>query len=140
MSVELINILGLVLIALVLGGMMFFACIMTPLVFTKLPPEISGPFIREAFPVYSLAMAALVFTAGIIFIGTPSSLLLFLVFAMFIFGWKVLMPIINKYRDAQLAGDSSCTKPFERMHRTSVILNTFQLILVAVVFIQLVNQ
>ena len=37
---------------------MFFACIMTPLVFTKLPPEISGPFIREAFPVYSLAMAA----------------------------------------------------------------------------------
>ncbi len=139
MSVEFINVLGLVLVALVLGGMMFFACIMTPLVFTKLPPEISGPFIREAFPVYSLVMAALAFISGVIFLGTPSSLLLFLVFAMFIFGWKVLMPVINKYRDAQLAGDSSSIKLFERMHRASVVLNTFQLTIVAVVFVRLIQ-
>ena len=139
MGIEIIHGLGLILVALVLGGMMFFACIMTPLVFTKLPPEISGPFIREAFPVYSLVMAALTFLAGVLFMGTQNSLLLFLVFAMFIFGWKVLMPVINKYRDAQLSGDPSSAKPFERMHRASVILNTFQLILVAVVFIQLAN-
>jgi hypothetical protein len=139
MGIEIFHILGLVLVALILGGMMFFACIMTPLVFTKLPPEISGPFIREAFPVYSLTMAVLAFLAGVIYRGTPSSLILFLVFAMFIFGWKVLMPVINEYRDAQLAGDSSSAKPFERMHRASVILNTFQLILVAVVFVRLIN-
>ena len=139
MNIEFINILGLILVALVLGGMMFFACIMTPLVFTKLPPEISGPFIREAFPVYSLAMAALAFLAGVLFMGTQNSLLLFVVFALFIFGWKVLMPVINKYRDAQLAGDSSSAKPFERLHRASVILNTAQLIMVAVVFVRLVN-
>jgi len=139
MEVEIIHIVGLVLVALVLGGMMFFACIMTPLVFTKLPPEISGPFIRETFPVYSMAMAALAFIAGILFIGTANSIILFLVFALFIFGWKVLMPIINKYRDAQLAGDSSSAKPFERLHRASVILNTAQLIMVAVVFVRLIN-
>ena len=139
MGVEFIHVIGLVLVALVLGGMMFFACIMTPLVFTKLPPEISGPFIREAFPVYSLAMATLVLIAGILFMGTADSILLFLVFALFIFGWKVLMPIINKYRDAQLAGDPSSAKPFERLHRASVILNTAQLIMVAVVFVRLVN-
>ena len=139
MEIEIIQILGLVLVALVLGGMMFFACIMTPLVFTKLPPEISGPFIREAFPVYSLAMAVLTFLAGVLFMGRPVSLLLFLVFAMFIFGWKVLMPVINRYRDAQLAGDTSSSKPFERMHRASVVMNTFQLIVVAVVFVRLVN-
>lgn len=139
MGVEFIHVIGLILVALVLGGMMFFACIMTPLVFTKLPPAISGPFIREAFPVYSLAMAILTFLAGALFFGSQVSLLLFLVFAMFIFGWKVLMPIINKYRDAQLAGDLSSTKPFERLHRASVVLNTFQLIIVAVVFVQLIN-
>jgi hypothetical protein len=139
MGIEIIHIVGLVLVALVLGGMMFFACIMTPLVFTKLPPEISGPFIREAFPVYSLAMAALVLIAGVLFMGTADSILLFLVFALFIFGWKVLMPIINKYRDAQLAGDASSAKPFERLHRASVILNTAQLIMVAVVFVRLIN-
>jgi hypothetical protein len=139
MGIEIIHILGLVMVALVLGGMMFFACIMTPLVFTKLPPDISGPFIREAFPVYSLAMAILTFLAGALSMGTQTSLILFLVFAMFIFGWKVLMPMINKYRDAQLAGDTSSAKPFERLHRASVILNTFQLILVAVVFVRLAN-
>jgi hypothetical protein len=86
MGIEIIHILGLTLVALVLGGMMFFACIMTPLVFTKLPPKISGPFIREAFPVYSLAMAALAFLAGALFMGTQNSMLLFIVFALFIFG------------------------------------------------------
>jgi Domain of unknown function (DUF4149) len=138
MAVEIIHIIGLALVALVLGGMIFFACIMTPLVFTKLPPEISGPFIREAFPVYSLAMAVLTLLAGAFLVGTQNSLILFVVFALFIFGWKVLMPIINKYRDAQLAGDSSSTKPFNRLHRASVILNTAQMIMVAVVFIRLV--
>ncbi len=139
MGIEIIHILGLILVALVLGGIMFFACIMTPLVFTKLPPDISGPFIREAFPVYSLAMAALTFLAGALFIGTQNSVLLFLVFALFIFGWKVLMPIINKYRDAQLAGDTSSAKPFERLHRASVLLNTAQLIMVAFVFVRLIS-
>ena len=139
MTIETLHILGLTLVALVLGGMTFFACIMTPLVFTKLPPNVSGPFIREAFPVYSLAMAILTFLAGVLSMGNQISLLLFLVFAMFIFGWKVLMPMINKHRDAQLAGDLSSAKPFERLHRASVILNTFQLILVAVVFVRLAN-
>ena len=139
MAVEIIHITGLALVALVLGGMIFFACIMTPLVFTKLPPEISGPFIREAFPVYSLAMAVLTLLAGALFVGTQNSLILFVVFALFIFGWKVLMPIINKYRDAQLAGDSASAKPFNRLHRASVILNTAQLIMVAVVFVRLVT-
>ena len=139
MGIEIIHVLGLILVALVLGGMMFFACIMTPLVFTKLPPDVSGPFIREAFPVYSLAMASLCFLAGALFIGTQDSVLLFLVFALFIFGWKVLMPIINRYRDAQLAGDMSSAKPFERLHRASVLLNTVQLIMVAFVFVRLVH-
>ena len=139
MGNEIIQILDWVVVALVLGGMTFFACIMTPLVFTKLPPDVSGPFIRESFPVYSLSMAVLTFLAGALSLGKPVSLILFLVFAMFIFGWRVLMPMINKYRDAQLAGDTSSVKPFERLHRASVILNTFQLILVAVVFVRLVN-
>jgi hypothetical protein len=72
MGIDIIRILGLVLVALVLGRMMFFACIMIPLVFTKLPLEISGPFIRKAFPVYSLAMAILVFFSGGPFYGNAN--------------------------------------------------------------------
>ena len=49
--IQIFQITALFFIALIIGGMSFFATIMTPLVFTKLPPETSGPFIREVFPV-----------------------------------------------------------------------------------------
>ena len=38
--------------ALLLGGMVFFAVAIAPLVFTRLPPEWSRRFIRQVFPVY----------------------------------------------------------------------------------------
>ena len=66
--------IGIFFMALVLGSMFFFAAIMTPLVFTKLPPEISGPFIRQAFPVYSQAMAAMTLVAAIRYGITPYQL------------------------------------------------------------------
>ena len=60
-----IDMTGVFLLALITGGMFFFAAIMTPLVFTKLPPETSGPFIRQAFPVYSMAMAGMTLAAAL---------------------------------------------------------------------------
>ena len=39
-------------LALQLGGMIFFATVMAPLVFTKLPASEAGEFIRAVFPVY----------------------------------------------------------------------------------------
>ena len=42
---QIFNITALLVLALIIGGMAFFAAVMTPLVFTKLPSEISGPFI-----------------------------------------------------------------------------------------------
>ena len=40
--------------ALMLGGMVYFALGLAPLVFTRLPPEQAGRFIRQVFPVYYL--------------------------------------------------------------------------------------
>ena len=62
-NLQIFDITGIFLLALIIGGMFFFAAIMTPLVFTKLPPEISGPFIRETFPVYSQFMAGMTLAA-----------------------------------------------------------------------------
>ena len=64
-SLQIFDITGIFLLALIIGGMFFFAAIMTPLVFTKLSPEISGPFIRQAFPVYSQAMAGMTLAAAL---------------------------------------------------------------------------
>ena len=122
-----IEVIGIFFMALVLGGMFFFAAIMTPLVFTKLPPEISGPFIRQAFPVYSQAMAGMTLVAAITIWNYSLSLNLAGVFIFFIWGWLWLMPKINYYRDEQLRGNEKASKSFNLLHRVSVVINLGQM-------------
>ena len=90
-NLQIFDITGIFLLALIIGGMFFFAAIMTPLVFTKLPPEISGPFIRETFPVYSQAMAGMTFAAVIFLWSFPASGYLISVVIIFL----MLVPFIG---------------------------------------------
>lgn len=130
---------GLFVLALLLGGMGFFAFIMTPLVFTQLPASTSGPFIRVTFPVYSKVMGALSLIAALMIWQTAESIALAVVFVFFILAWLVLMPKINHYRDLQLAGNAQAAKPFNRLHKLSVLINSLQMVTAAVVFVRLVN-
>jgi len=123
---------GLGLAALV-GGMLFFGAIMAPLVFTKLPPDVAGPFIRAAFPRYyafitvSSALAAL----GLLLRGQPvSAVALILVAVLTIWLWFWLIPHLNALRDA---GNSA---GFSRGHQLSVWLNGVELITGIVVLIR----
>ena len=95
-SLQIFDITGIFLLALIIGGMFFFAAIMTPLVFTKLSPEISGPFIRQAFPVYSQAMAGMTLAAALSLWSFYESIYLGTVFILFIWAWLWLMPRINR--------------------------------------------
>jgi hypothetical protein len=45
-------------LALAFGGMTFFSAVMAPLVFTKLPFDTAGAFIRQVFPWYYLTIGA----------------------------------------------------------------------------------
>jgi hypothetical protein len=130
---------GLFFLALLLGGMGFFAFIMTPLVFTKLPPSTAGPFIRLSFPIYSKAMGGLSLIAALLIWQRAESVALLTVFVFFILAWLVLMPRINHYRDLQLAGNVKAKKPFNRLHKLSVAINSLQMMTAAVVFIRLVS-
>lgn len=130
---------GLFALALVLGSMVFFAAIMTPLVFTKLPAETSGPFIRQVFPVYSMAMAGLSLLSGVLLWKTNEAVFIITVFVLFVWGWLWLMPRINRYRDAQLSGNEKAGTKFQRLHKLSVGVNVLQMGIVAVIFIKLVN-
>ena len=135
---ELFNITALIIIALIIGGMAFFAAIMTPLVFTKLPPKTSGPFIREVFPVYSKVMAALTMLAALLLWGRFESVVLVVVFALFIWAWIWLMPKINQFRDAGLGGDEGAGKTFNLLHKLSVFINLAQLTAVTIVFVRII--
>ena len=50
-------------LALTFGGMTFFSAVLTPLVFSKLPLKVAGPFIRQVFPWYYLTMGVTVLVA-----------------------------------------------------------------------------
>ena len=139
-NLQIFDITGIFLLALIIGGMFFFATIMTPLVFTKLPPEISGPFIRQTFPVYSQAMAGMTLAAALFLWGYSESVYLISVTALFLWAWLWLMPRINRYLDEQLKGNEKAEKIFNILHRLSVVVNLAQMGVLGFVFFRVVTQ
>ncbi len=139
-SLEIFEITGIFLLALIIGGMFFFAAIMTPLVFTKLPPETSGPFIRQAFPVYSQAMAGMTLAAALLLWSFSESIHLIIVFALFLWAWLWLMPKINSHRDNQLKGNQNSGKIFNILHRLSVVINLAQMWVIGYVLYKVITQ
>jgi hypothetical protein len=107
------------------GGMLFFGAILTPLVFTKLPPEYSGPFIRAVFPRY---YAFIIVSAGLGALGyllraqmvSAVVMLVIVVVTLFLLFW--LIPQLNAWRDA---GNQLW---FDRGHRFSVWVNGAEII------------
>lgn len=108
-----------------LGGMLFFGAIVAPLVFTKLPPDTAGVFIRAIFPRY---YAFIVVSSGLAALGfllrgqRVSGLVLLLVLAVTCWLWFWLIPHLNALR---AAGN---TAGFDRGHRLSVWINFAELV------------
>ena len=116
------------------GGMLFFGAIMAPLVFTQLPPDAAGPFIRAAFPRYYAFVAASSVIAGfgLLLRGQSlSAIALFLVGLVTLWLWFWLIPHLNALREA---GDSA---GFDRGHRLSVWVNGVELVTGIVVLVRL---
>ena len=125
-------------LALLLGGMVFFAVVMAPLIFTRLPPGQAGPFIRQVFPVYYLWLLA---TAGIAALALiphrpAEALAMAAVAVLALWLRQALMPRINRLSDAAQAGDAAAKPRFERAHRLSVLLNFLQIAAAAVVLLR----
>ena len=128
-------------LALSFGGLTFFSAVMAPLVFIKLPAGTAGGFIRQAFTWYYLAMgsASLVALVGLLinrsFAFGWETLLTVLVFPGLVFARQVLLPQINRSRDADLAGEAGAAERFSRLHRASVVINAAQWLAVLAVLI-----
>lgn len=128
------EIVSLYTIALLLGGMVFFSFVFSPLVFIKLPAEVAGPFIRSVFPWYFLAVAVLfgLATLALLPVSPLWAGVAGLMAAMGIAIRQVLMPEINRLRDLQLGGDAAAGKRFDLLHKGSVAINMVQMIAAAV--------
>ena len=141
MSTTFIDAAGLVAVAAVFGGMVFFAFIYAPLVFIKLGTEAGGRFIREVFPVYYLAMGATSIPAALLLaFGSAArgadALAMACIGIVFFLARFGLLPVINRNRDAGQAGDVAAKKRFDALHRVSVMLNLAQMVAVLVVLVR----
>jgi len=120
------------LLAALLGGMLLFSALLAPLVFTQLPAEVAGRFIRAVFPWYYLWVAgfAALAAAGLAVDGRGAQAIGLAVAVALSAAWTRwrLMPSINALRDRQLAGDAAAGQAFERRHRLSVAINALQLL------------
>lgn len=128
---------ALFLTATLFGTMTAFSFLLAPLVFTQLPAETAGRFIRATFPWYYLAIIVLAAAGALAFVpGDPGrewtgAALLAGVAAVGVYTRQALMPAINRARDAQLSGDGDAGPRFDRLHRLSVLINFAQLAAVA---------
>jgi hypothetical protein len=107
------------------GGMLFFGAIVAPLVFTKLPPDTAGTFIRAIFPRYYafIVVSSGIAAAGFLLRGqTVSGLVLLAVLVVTCWLWFWLIPHLNALRDA------GNTSGFDRGHRLSVWINFAELV------------
>lgn len=123
-------------LATLFGGMAFFAMIMAPLVFSKLPGDVSGPFIRQVFPVYYAYVFILAVAATLTIPPSVPSLLMALVAAITLVLRQWLMVRINAWSDAAKAGDEAAKRKFNLGHRASVVANIVQVLIVGGVLAQ----
>ena len=141
MSTPIIDAAALGAVAGVFGGMVFFAFVFAPLVFVKLGTETGGRFMREVFPVYYVAMGATSIAAAVLLIFASAmrgidALAMACIGIVFLLARFVLLPIINRNRDAGQAGDLAAKKRFDALHRVSVLVNLAQMLAVLVVLVQ----
>jgi hypothetical protein len=117
-------------LALLLGGMVFFAAVVAPRTFQALPAEVAGRFIRQIFPAYYLYLLACSAAAAVALfpLAKPAAGIMLAVAGLTFWLRQVLMPRINAASDAAKSGDKGAEPVFHRLHRLSVIANLVQMV------------
>ncbi len=118
--------------------MIFFSAVVSPSVFASLNSKGSSKFLRTIFPrmfLFGFVISLLAFILTILSNDLFNSIVLVIIGLSFLLNRNYLTPLINKFRDQELEGNSKAAKNFKMMHLLSVLLfmiNFFLLILVIV--------
>lgn len=119
------------LIGALFGSMLFFVFTVAPTLFNTLSEEHAGLFLRAFFPGYYLWGVVIALIAAAIAMETSAtvSVILLLIALLFVFVRQTLMPLINQARDDELEGVQGAGTRFNMLHRLSVVINGFQLLM-----------
>lgn len=114
--------------ALLFGGMVNFSAFFAPLVFRKLPDEVSSPFMRDIFPTYYMVMMIFAGVTGAMALVTDT--INGTVMGLVAFGFAgqrwYLMPKAHELYDARERGELGAADAFADIHRRSAFLNFMQ--------------
>jgi uncharacterized membrane protein len=128
---------ALILTAVLLGSMIFFAAIVTPAVFRFLERENAAAYLRGLFPRYYLwgAVVGVLAAAAAWPSDRVSGIILAVVATAFLAVRQLLLPPINIAREGRAAGNEAASRRFSFLHRLSVIINLAQMIALVVVLV-----
>lgn len=116
--------------SLLIGAMVFFPAVVAPTVFRVLDAAAGGRFLRALFPRYYLFVIITAAVAGIaaVSLNLVYSAIFALIALSTLFVRQWLVPRINAWRDADIAGDVAAKRKFASGHRVSVLINIAQLV------------
>jgi len=111
------------------GGMVFFPAVVAPRVFKVLDAETAGRFLRNLFPAYYafLIITGAICAFALMALASPWAWAAWIIAASALGVRALLVPRINAWRDADLAGEAGAKAKFDAGHRASVLINFVQL-------------
>ncbi len=125
-------------LAALFGGMVFFPAVVAPTVFRVLPGDQASRFLRALFPLYYAYVAATAAGAALMLLKRPLEVFgLGVIVVTTVLVRQTLVPKINAWRDAALAGDERAESLFNISHRFTVLLNVVQMLIALTVIVRL---
>ncbi len=119
--------IALYALSLMLGGMVFFAAVTTPVAFARLEKEQARHYIRGVFPVYYLWVLATSAIAAVALFPLDRRASIVMAVCAAVTIW-LRQGVMLGIRAADEAGDQP---RFRRLHRISVIVNLLQMVAAA---------
>ena len=131
------HVVAALLNALVLGAMVFFAAVVTPVAFKSLDGRSRTAFLQLLFPIYYRSLAAASAFAGLAIYYRTEAFWLWGNAAAFMAANLLLRPRIEARRAGRERGDEEDTRAFRRLHTLAMLWNMLQMLVTLVVFFRL---
>ena len=131
------------LLTILIGSMIFFMAVVSPSVFATLSTNASSKFLRTIFPrmfLFGFIISVIALIFSVLSSDLFNSIVLVIISLSFLINRNYLTPLINKFRDQELEGDSKAAKNFKIIHLLSVLLFVINFtLLILVVILNYIN-
>lgn len=130
----LLHAIALYATGILLGAMLFFSFVVTPVAFRALEGENISAYLRALFPLYYLVIVVLGAVAAVTLAIAERPIPgagMALVAGLAALVRQGLLPRLDTLRAGRAAGEEEATRQFRRLHGLSMVINLAQMLMVA---------